>query len=317
MAGPLGPTTPDDPAPGSTHPGPPDPAPATGDDPGLRRVLDHLGVRPSALLGQGGEARCYALDDERVVRVLHGPAPPGAEAEATAREALVDELRRSPAPFLLPKLLEVGRLGDRVHIIERRLPGVDVGRRLAECAEEDRRPLVEAHLETAARLGDLALEPRGWFGDLLARPAVRASTWPRYLETAASRSLARAPGFGAVDPVALARGLPPCRDQAFVDLDAFVGNMLAVGTTVTAVIDIGGATVVGDRRLNDLAAVVYLCAPAITPTATETDRATGRRWLADRGLDRWYEPARRWLAAYWAWAVDDEALHRWCREVLL
>jgi len=93
--------------------------------------------------------------------------------------------------------------------------------------------------------------------------------------------------------------------------------MLAAGTAITAVIDIGQTSVVGDRRLDPLTAAVYLCSEGITPEAGAADRATAMAWLADAGLDRWFEPARRWIAAYWASAVDDRALHDWCRRVLL
>lgn len=40
-------------------------------DRGLAEVLVALGVRPQAFLGHGGEAWVYALDADRVVRVLH------------------------------------------------------------------------------------------------------------------------------------------------------------------------------------------------------------------------------------------------------
>jgi len=40
-------------------------------------------------------------------------------------------------------------------------------------------------------------------------------------------------------------------------------------------------------------------------------------WLRSAGLDQWFEPARRWLAAFWSFAVDDPFVLRWCRSVLL
>jgi hypothetical protein len=73
---------------------------------------------------------------------------------------------------------------------------------------------------------------------------------------------------------------------------------------------------VGDRRLEPLAAVAYLH-PNITPTASDADRALAQAWLAERNLVPLYEPARRWLAAFWSIARDDRKLHEWCREILL
>jgi hypothetical protein len=55
-------------------------------------VAPQFGVAPSALLGHGGEAWVYALDEERVLRVLHDG---GAKAHVLRRMALVEQLARS------------------------------------------------------------------------------------------------------------------------------------------------------------------------------------------------------------------------------
>jgi hypothetical protein len=38
---------------------------------------------------------------------------------------------------------------------------------------------------------------------------------------------------------------------------------------------------------------------------------------AEQGLGERYAPARRWLAVFWSAAMDDPALDRWCRLLLL
>ena len=100
-------------------------------------------------------------------------------------------------------------------------------------------------------------------------------------------------------------------------LDAFTGNMLTDGTRITAVLDIGPTSVAGDRRLDPLSAAVYLASPDITPVATPADVDVAMSWLHAAGLDQWFEPARRWLAAFWSFAVDDPRVLRFCRAVLL
>lgn len=276
-------------------------------------MLDHLGVAATALLGHGGEASVYAIDDDRIVRVLH----PGAEPDRGRRTELVDELRSGPTPFALPEALDSGVVGSRHYVIERRLAGRSVSEQLARLRGSERRDLVVAHLDAAARLGDLHLEPRGWFGDLIAPEPVRAGTWHDYLVEKVARSIERAPGFGHLDPEQLAAELPECDRGSFVHLDAFSGNMLAVGTAISAVIDIGSTSIVGDRRLDPLTAAVYLCSDSITPAAEPGDHDVVHGWLADVGLAQWFEPARRWIAGFWAWAVEDRSLHQWCRQVLL
>lgn len=285
-------------------------------DSGLVAVLRSLDVLPDALLGHGGEAWVYALDDERVVRVLHAAED---HTSLRSRIALVAELAEAAPTFALPETIELGSFAGRHYSIDRRLRGVAVPEAMVRLTRSERDALVRAHLDTAADLGSLHLEPRDWYGDLLMTPPIHSSTWQGWLHDKAADGLRRAPAeFASIDAAALADSLPAYDDVGrFVHLDAFGGNMLAVDTEVTAVIDIGATSVAGDPCLDALSAAVYFCSPQITPTADAGDRLVVHDWLAERQLSGWYEPARRWLAAFWSWAVDDANLHSWCREVLI
>lgn len=265
---------------------------------------------------RGGEALVFALGDDRIVRVLRAPTPVDT---LTRRVDLVAELRADDLPFALPEVLDVGEVDGVTYAIERRLAGRSLMDVLAETdGTADRERLVRAHLDAVTALGDLPLAPRAWFGELIAPDPVRATRWPEYLRAAATRRLAAAPEpFASVGVDAVVEELPDTDDARFVHLDAFAGNMLADGTTVTAVIDFGVTSLAGDPRLDALAAVVYLTTPEITPVATARDHEVAAAWLDDAGLAGWLEPARRWLAAYWSAAVDDADLHRWCRRILL
>jgi aminoglycoside phosphotransferase (APT) family kinase protein len=285
------------------------------DDPGLVAVLKHLAVSASALLGHGGEAWVYALDDARVVRVLHAG---GREEDVRRRQALVDELARAEPAFALPQLLEVGELEGRVFAVERRLHGRSLSDELRTAERSARARLIEAHLDTAAALGDLHLEPRDGFGDLIVADAITTPTWRAYLEQRAAANLARStPELRSIDAIALAAPLPEPTAAAFVHLDAFAGNMLTDGTRITAVLDISSTSVAGDRRLDPLATAVYLTSSEITPTTTPADVDVAMSWLRAAGLEDWFEPARRWLAGYWSCATDDPKVIAWCQTVLL
>ena len=80
-------------------------------DPRLVAVALRFGVAPNALLGHGGEAWVYALDDERVLRVLHDG---GGKADVLRRLALVEELALSQPVCRLPEVLL-----SLIHIFER------------------------------------------------------------------------------------------------------------------------------------------------------------------------------------------------------
>jgi aminoglycoside phosphotransferase (APT) family kinase protein len=285
------------------------------DDSGLVSVLKGLGVAADALLGHGGEAWVYALDDARVLRVLHAG---GRAEDVRRRQSLVDELARAGPAFALPEILEVGDIDGRIFAVERRLPGRSVMDELRSCDGDARGRLIEAHLDAAAALGDLHLAPRGGFGDLIIDDAITTSTWRAYLEERAATNLARSTReLRSIDPIALAAPLPETTVAAFVHLDAFAGNMLTDGARITAVLDIGPTSVAGDRRLDPLAAAVYLTSPEITPVATAADVDVAMSWLRTAGLQDWFDPARRWLAAFWSATLDDPRVLRWCHAVLL
>jgi aminoglycoside phosphotransferase (APT) family kinase protein len=283
------------------------------DDQGLAEILDAFRLTPDTYIGHGGEAIVFALDDARVLRVLHA----GTTDDVARRQALVDDLARGSPPFALPRALEIGERDGRVYVVEQRLPGRSVLAQLRD-GTGPRAALIEAHLDAAAALGGLFLAPRATFGDLLTADAIVTTSWHEYLEARAAANLARSlPEFRGVDAAPLSRALPDTDRPAFVHLDAFAGNMLTDGTAITAVVDFSLTSIAGDGRMNPLAAAVYLAAPDITPFATRADLDVANGWLRNAGLQDWFEPAQRWLAAYWTFAFDDPNVLRWTRSVLL
>ena len=279
------------------------------------RVLKALGIPEGAFLGSGAEAQAYALDGRRVARV-HGLGV--AEDDVTGRASLLSELAGSAGavPFAIPRVLEIAAVEDRLVSIETRLPGRALSEVLGEASADQRAGLIRAYLDAAARIGDLRLE-RPWCGDLCNRDPIRTATFREYLRERARKSLAAAgPDFAAVDADELAAALPAPSIPALVHLDAFPGNMLAEGGSITAVLDFGTTCIVGDRRLDPLTAAAYLDSP-ITPSATASDRRAAGEWLRDHQLMGLYAPARRWLGAYWSFAREEPRLFDWCRSLLL
>jgi hypothetical protein len=285
------------------------------DDPGLVKVLRRFRVEPEDYLGHGGEAWVYALGGARAIRVLHAN---GRIETVVRRQALVDELRKSCPVFALPNVLEARECDGRVFVVEERLKGTSVLRALGSAEGAARPRLVEAYLEAAFCLGDLRLDARGGFGELLRHDAIAIATWRGYLEARARRNLAQAPvEFASVDLATLVDELPEPERGAFVHLDAYAGNMLTVDGRITAVIDIGSTSVVGDRRFDPVSAVIYLMSPTITPTAGTVDADVAISWLRNAGLFSLLEPVRRWLGLFWLFGVDDPNVLAFCRSVLL
>jgi Ser/Thr protein kinase RdoA (MazF antagonist) len=279
------------------------------------RIFEVFGIDSHALLGQGGESWVFALDDERVARINR---PGTGRVQVDGRTALLAELEHSSAkvPFAIPAVLDTVVIEGSIITVERRLPGRPLIQLLAGTSGAARADLINAYLEAANQIGDLAIQ-RPWYGDLLNTDAIRTDSYHEYLAQRAAQSLkAAGPDFKHIDPAQLAGALPEPHKKALVHLDAFPGNMLADGSAITAVLDFGASVIAGDRRLDPLAAAVYLD-PAITPSANEADRAVAQEWIAARGLAGYFTAVKLWIAAYWSFATDDINLYRWCRKILI
>ena len=87
----------------------------------LERVLDALGVRNYAFLGSGGQARVYAIDTKRIVRVLHEG---GGRIQIERNRELLKELGRTKISFAVSEILQIGDVDGRTYVVERRRAGV-------------------------------------------------------------------------------------------------------------------------------------------------------------------------------------------------
>jgi Ser/Thr protein kinase RdoA (MazF antagonist) len=297
-------------------------------EPELLDVMSHFGVTETQLLGSGGEARVFALDAQRVLRVHHRGSSASTVGE---RLALLLEIGRDAGrvPFAIPRVLEHATVCTRIITIEARLPGEPLSRLLETETGAARDALIVELLEASSRVRELRVA-RPWFGDLCESEPVRMPSWSAYLERRAVQSLSAAgQSFAGVDAKALASGLthsshsseecssePNAIAPCLVHLDLFGGNVLFEAGVASAVIDFGGVPIVGDARLDPIAAAVYLT-PEISPAATPRDRSVAREWLEAHDLLKLLTPATSWLAARWSFARDEARLHEWCRRVLL
>src|SRR5262245_18581399 len=250
-----------------------------------RAVLDHFGVAESALLGRGGEARVFALGTDRVLRLPHPGVSP---AHLEDRRRLLAAIATPGWRVALPEVLEQREVAGRLVVVERRLPGRDALAALGGRGR-DREGLVRDHLDVARAVAELPC-PADRFGEVIGPHRLAAATFGEWAEARLAASLAAGGGpFGGVDPAALTRDLlaalpePEPARPVLVHLDAFLGNMLAEGGRVSALLDFGPMTIGGPPDLDALVAVAYL-APEITPTARDDDRRAARAWAAEAGL---------------------------------
>ena len=296
-------------------------------DPRRRSVLARYGIHPDAFLGQGGEAHVYALDRERVLRLHRNPDAAAAAGYVRRIGALYDRLDRSAVPFALPQVLEVHE-EEVTWSIERRLPGHALDERLPALRGEARRRAIEGYVDGAAAFGELGV-PDGFgrgCGELFTEEMLRTDTWAELLvarlahqhDRGASVLAGAVPGLdGAVARIlGMARG-ERAGARTLVHGDYFPGNvLLGDDLRVSAVLDLGWLTVVGDPTHDVRSAVAFWeVRPWAQPGDGEQLLAVAARHLgpdAPSLVDR----TRCFEQLRFAFVAEDPYLHEWCLEGL-
>lgn len=281
-------------------------------------ILAEFGVDEFALLGSGGEARIFALDDARVLRVQ----APGEAADDRQLAELLDSWADCRPGFALPQVLQQGRHGSQDYSIERRLPGVPMARWLAATSDPgQRRKALLGLLDAAERLRELP-SPRPGFGRVLGDPRPFASLvdlLAAQIEVGIDYSsglLADAvPGLDRRVDGLLERLAGRVVTPAFCHADLAPANVM-VGPfgRMTAVLDISVHALAADPVLDQVGAVAFL---EMTPyPGNVADAVWLQRELIGRlGADAWLVDAyRRFYALYYAM---DHGLIPWCAEQLL
>lgn len=280
-----------------------------------KKQLASFNPNHAQLLGEGGEAQVYALDDAYVVRLFRE----GASAEdVAARTTLLMEIATGAAhlPFETPVVVAQGGVFGRIYTLEKRIPGTSLLTALSRATGSVRGSLVEQYMDAAWQVGEIRVA-RDYLGEIGRKDAIQTPTWQVYLTERANRSLASSP-LNHLDGTPFANALGELAEPpAFIHLDYFAGNVMANGDQLNAVIDFGYSSIIGDRRMNALVAAAHLVTPRITPTVTAEDQAIAFAWLRDHDLFDYYERGLPWLAAYWTFASDDVELYNWCRSILL
>ena len=268
------------------------------------RLLGDFGIGPSALLGSGAQSLVYALDENRVLRVLRRPADPVQLRRLAAFQGEIE----GRLPYATPLIAAIDPFGR--YTIERRLPGVPALALLASLSGERRRTALAGYARGAEAIATITFPDRP-FGQILDDRPLTAESWTAYLRLGLDRFIALngsaiAATVGEVEDLrskalALLAAVPPPA-KALVHGDYFPGNVLLDDDlAVSGLVDFSVWTVVGDPILDIAGAALFL---EMAEEATADDVAYVRRLVLDRHGTA-IVPAGRFYRAYAAFAMAE------------
>lgn len=272
-------------------------------------ILRQFGLDQRALIAEGGESLVYALGPERILRVPRDPK--ARRPDRRRQQAFLDRLT-GRLPFATPDILEIGP--DDAWTVERWLPGRVLSDFL-KTADHTRRDLALRHYVSALESIATISMPESPYGHVLAAEPVIASDWRTFLHETLSGFVSRnrvtiakevGDPYALFDTVAdMIAFMPADPDKTLVHGDFFPGNVLINDRLeVSAVLDFGTYTVVGDQTL-DLA-VACLTLEQIEECTTEEARFV-RSLMVERHGEG-ILPAFAFYRAYLAFSMADPAL---------
>lgn len=284
----------------------------------LDGVLEKFSIGDELLLGAGAESRVYALSNDLVLRVYRGAAG----RTIRERKALLTALPRDAVSFALPEIVGEGSAGGTAYTVERRLPGRSLDAALADLRDDARANAWRNYLDAASAIARLTIEgdefgeTTGWGGTPL-----RERTWTGYLLASIDRSLRERGDILSRDVPGLETVLDRVRqrvvrlgepaERKLVHGDFYPQNvMVDDGGRVTAVIDFGGNTLLGDQRMDLASAAIFAAIPEV-PEADETDAAFVMKEACRRygaGFPDVVEAYRGYYAIHFAGGSQDYAL---------
>ena len=280
-------------------------------------VLTELGCSVTELLGKGGEAQVYGSDESTIIRILRKSID---KQKFNEWVALVNFIHTasSEVSFNTPKINRTFEIGGRIGTIEDRYLGRTLSSVLSQTSDEEEKiHLVLGWLAAAAEIQSIEISSSD-YGDLIqvSERSENPESWHKYWHQKLSDQLnKRGELYKSVNAYRIAKAMPEPDEPRLVHLDIFSGNLLWDNQKVSAVLDFGTGTIMGDGRLNALFAAVFIL--ETDSCKTKNIRETVNLWLKDRDLLQYYKPAREMQAAYWSFVDDDGDLDQWCRQVLL
>ena len=261
------------------------------------KVLTAHDLTAGDLLATGTEAKVYALNDEHVLKIY---ADPG---QRTALETLADfydRLDPDSVPYALPRIHHIEDHGSLLAVTERRLPGTPMSTACDLTSPEIERTYLQAVRDLAALRLRVPLSRRMLLTTQPETDDAAESDWNAFLRHLLNRRAPEVLPHLALDvpdihhriAAVLDRLMPPYTGTTgIIHGDLYPDNLLVAGSRVSAVIDFGTFTMIGDPLYDMAGACAYY-------RMYDEDRNGIRRRLLDLAGTPLSAPRRQQLIDY-------------------
>lgn len=233
-------------------------------------ILKSFGVTENELLGEGGEAWVYALSADKILRIYKNN---DLSKNVGAIKKLYRKLDWESVGLESQNILHSDILNGSMYCIEQRLNGQDLSKALPTLKGDDRKKVLDDFYNKAKLIHQLDSKSRSLFGPALHTDQPRSKNWVSFLQHSADKKLSEA--FKNNRNEMLQTFVERCRSLNYeggpklVHFDYFPTNVMAVGTTISGVIDFS-LSIYGDSLIDTACAVGYL---GLTDKVNDQDRA--------------------------------------------
>jgi len=280
-----------------------------------QNILAKFKLTENDLLGSGGEAWVYRLDDERILRIAKGDTSKRWYLETSKK--FYDSLPKMD--FALPVIFSIEEHDGSIVSIENKIAGKPLSKILPNLSRENKQKVLVNYLAAVETLKEITY-PDLPYGEILTKNPVTSATWRGFLSAHVNKAVkendlkADIPKLDdiAADTLALIAKLTN-PTKSLVHGDYFPENMMVDDElNVTGIIDFSPMTVVGDSLMDVAGGLLFLeVTDGYTPDNSEILREIIVKKYGS-GIDDIIRLYRLYYSFYFSGAKDDKNLYRWC-----
>jgi aminoglycoside phosphotransferase (APT) family kinase protein len=230
-------------------------------------ILQHFKTPNAKLLGKGMEARVYALDEGRVLRIYRSQTDESSPTALARLKQFYDTLSDASVPFEIPKIYSIEHVADTPCTIDKRVYGTELGKALKTLEGDGRKKALLSYIQTAEKLCKLR-PPYDYFGDVLIKKPLRTDSWPAYLRAKTEHDYHSAQSMFDREVPRMATIMDFIKNEieivsdvttsSLVHGDYYVLNVLIDNDqTVSSVMDFNALVRAGDPRMDIASALIF------------------------------------------------------------